>query len=452
MVIDYLIGKIVQQATLWVSKTLASGGFSVILDAIKAVYDALQVVAQYLKQMLEVANSVCEGIMDIAKGVLGKAADTVESAAARLIPAVLAFLARTLGIGDLPEVIGEGVKKVRKTVEDAIDKLIDKTFAAMDWLKQKGKEAVSAVLGWLGLSEPIPSTDGESHSIYMDKATEKLMVASTPADIDNTMKMLGDADAQAEVEAKPHATAAQTAITKLKTLKNKSEPGNKSATDDKQTGELTSQLNAAMKALAGILGRTLFSADDAISDLPKTEIQPMTDSQPARNITALLSANRSEGSAPNDSPDGWKQISQANLTGRENWVQLHVINKEFGGLGVKSNLVPGTKQNNSDHRWAMEEPLKALLGPKAKAPGKKKPRSVLWCTAAVTYYGSSATKTKFLTKYGLSPAIFATSIRFEWGLYKREQKGKQKPTFTEKTARVGSFVLTPIPLPGFTDP
>ncbi len=147
------------------------------------------------------------------------------------------------------------------------------------------------------------------------------------------------------------------------------------------------------------------------------------------------------------SPDGWKQIVADGLTGKENYVQLHVINRELGGKGVRSNLVPGSKQNNSDHRWAMEEPLKKLVGSKAKSPGKKKPRAVVWCTAAVSYHSSGHAKTAFLKRHSLSPELFAQSITFQWGLYKRQQTGTQKPTFSEKLGSVGSFTLTPIPLP-----
>lgn len=141
-VIDYLVGKLVQQATIWIAKTLASSRFSVIVDAIKAVYDALQVIAQYLRQLLEVVNSVCSGVIDIAKGVIARAADLVEDAASRLVPVMLAFLARTLGIGDLPVVIGEGIQRIRQTVENAIDALIKRTIKAVDWLKEQGRAAL----------------------------------------------------------------------------------------------------------------------------------------------------------------------------------------------------------------------------------------------------------------------------------------------------------------------
>lgn len=252
MVIDYLIGKIVQQATIWVTKTLASGGLSVIIDAVKAVYDALQVVAQYLKQMLEVANSVCEGIIDIAKGVLTKGANMVEDAAARLIPMVLAFLAKTLGIGDLPVVIGEGIQKVRKTVEDAIDKLIDKTFGAIDAAKQKIKDLL-----W---PEKEFDAGGEHHRIFVEKRGGKpvCIINSDPLPL---LSFLTDAKANPKIPdaQKDLIPAARTKVNKMNDLAAEVETAKGDAKTTKQA-DLAAKEEEVSEAIKAILAGV--TADD----------------------------------------------------------------------------------------------------------------------------------------------------------------------------------------------
>lgn len=465
MVVDYLIGKIVQQATIWVTKTCASGGLSVILDAIKAVYDALQVIAQYLKQMLEVANSVCEGIIDIAKGVLNKAADMVESAAARLIPMVLAFLARTLGIGDLPKVIGEGIEKVRKTVEDAIDKLIDKTFGAIDWLKQKGKEAVDAIINWWTASEEIKTDDGSKHHVYLegDAATAHLMVASSPMNGDAAIAAIESVDSLSAAEkatykasAAAEKTAIDASVKKLETLNKKETAGNLPSEKSGRTEELkkeTGVMREHLRALASILEESLFGGV-SWKDIQDTVIPPQ--SGRADMVTADPLTNKGpEGSEPEagQEPTGWLQIQEAGFTtGGYQYKQMHLINHRFGGKGVRWNLTPGSRQNNSNHLGSVENPLKELVGSNR---GDKTKRGVVWYTAKVTYHppGLDAKwPTTFVGKSGKTVPLkgtvksddYAQSMQLNWGVYKR--KGK---TWQKQPAAIGSFSVAPMPLPPF---
>ena len=357
LVVDFLIGKIVQQATIWVTKTLASGGLSAILDAIKAVYDALQVIAQYLKQLLEVANSVCEGIIDIAKGVLGKAADMVEGAAARLIPMVLAFLAKTLGIGDLPVVIGEGIEKVRKTVEDAIDKLIDKTFAALDWLKQKGKEAVEAVTQWWKNKQGYANADGESHTLKFqgEESSATLMVESTPRPL---VTFLADYEATKNPDAAEKETIKQirTKVTKIENTKSNSGARNRSsfsADDGEAIRLLFIDIVELLKQLRG---------DGAP---PETKVNWVAPDEDAVSMTAeplSLNPGKYAGSQPSEESKLWLKTT-ARYPGQ--YVRGHLLNHHVHGPGIKKNLTPITiGANNRMERLAESQVKKAVLDEK----------------------------------------------------------------------------------------
>ncbi|MFT3870703.1 MAG: DUF4157 domain-containing protein [Nibricoccus sp.] len=469
MVIDYLIGKIVQQATIWVTKTLASGGLSVIIDAIKAVYDALQVVAQYLKQMLEVANSVCEGIIDIAKGVLTKGANMVENAAARLIPMVLAFLARTLGIGDLPVVIGEGIQKVRKKVEDAIDTLIDKTFALIDWAKQKGKDAVDKLLNWWKVSEDIKADDGTTHHAKLEgepPAPVKLVIASEPMDgaaaikaIDKNEDLTDAEKTTFKAQATTKKDAIEASVKKLEGMKNVESAGNKPSDKslrDKALSDETDKLRGYVRELASILEKSLFSTVPW-SEIPDTKPSPAYGSGAASSMKADPLTNLGDGGSEPESghePKGWFELQEAGFTeGGYRYKQMHLVNARFGGKGVRNNLTPGSHQNNSDHLGSVENPLKELVG---NARGDRTKKGYLWYSVKVNYgaanrgpkwpdsFISKKTGQPVRLKGVLSKADFAESIQCEWGVYKRTNK-----KWTKQTSAIGSFSVGPIPLPPF---
>jgi phage-related protein len=356
-VIDYLIGKIVQQATIWVTKTLASGGLSVILDALKAIYDALQVIAQYLKQLLEVANSVCEGIIDIAKGVLNKAADIIELAAARLVPAVLAFLARTLGIGDLPVVIGEGIQKVRTMVEGAIDKLIEKTFAAIDWAKQKVKDAVDTILQWWKNKKGFTNADGESHTLKFqgEAATASLVVESTPRPL---VTFLADYESTKKPDAAEKEVIKQirTKVTKIENIKSKGGTRSRSSF----TPEEGVEIQQLFLDIVGLLEK--LRGDGKPPETTVTWSAPDEDGVSMTAEPLSLNPGKFAGSQPSEESKLWQKVT-AKFPGK--YVRGHLLNHHVHGPGTKKNLTPITiGANNRMERLGESAVKKAVLDEK----------------------------------------------------------------------------------------
>jgi hypothetical protein len=356
-VVDYLVGKIVQQATIWIAKTLASGGLSVILDAIKAVYDALQVVAQYLRQLLEVVNSVCEGIVDLAKGVLTRAADLVEGAAARLIPVMLAFLARTLGIGDLPVVIGEGIRKIRQKVEQAIDALITRTFKAVDWLKQKGKAAVAALREWWKHRLGFTNADGEAHTLSFrgGESSAVLTVESTPRPL---VSYLADYEAQKKPDAAEKEVIRQIRgkVTQIENLKSRHGTRDRSSFSADE-GE---QIRVLFTAIAELLGR--LRGDGKPPATAVTWSAPDEDGVTMRAEPLTLNPGPYAGSQPVEESKLWR-LTTARFPGK--YVRGHLLNHHVHGPGTKRNLTPITiGANNRMERLAESQVKKAVLDDK----------------------------------------------------------------------------------------
>ncbi len=103
-------------------------------------------------------------------------------------------------------------------------------------------------------------------------------------------------------------------------------------------------------------------------DLPDATYEFIQDSEgkAVKAEAKKLSIKTGPGTGPNANIIGWNFVTN-NLNDKTNklWVRLHLINeKKFGGRGGSTNLVPGTKNNNSDHLANFENKLKKWLDTK----------------------------------------------------------------------------------------
>ncbi len=112
--------------------------------------------------------------------------------------------------------------------------------------------------------------------------------------------------------------------------------------------------------------RLLRLTDIDYGELPSPKYNfEMSDGKAYIAKVEYLSAKRGSGTGPGGFVKGWKHLQQGLSKSSEGWRRLHLINDNFGGLGVSSNLVPGTRQNNSDHLKKFENPIKKKIGAKA---------------------------------------------------------------------------------------
>ncbi|MFY0630376.1 MAG: DNA/RNA non-specific endonuclease [Flavobacteriaceae bacterium] len=132
----------------------------------------------------------------------------------------------------------------------------------------------------------------------------------------------------------------------------------------------------------------LSKLSDVEQDLPDTTYDFQQDSQ-GKAIKAeakKLSTKTGPGTAPEANIIGWNFVTGSLNKGTHKlWVRLHLINeKKFGGRGGSSNLVPGTKNNNSHHLASFENKLKKWLD--AKEEGSYR---VAGLEADVSRYGAN---------------------------------------------------------------
>ena len=179
---DWLVGVLIKQATLWLLSFCDPTFIMSIVNSLIAIYRAVMTFMERLREMLEVVNSVLDGIVEIAKGVIARAANALESALARSLPVVIAFLADQCGLSGIASRISEMIGKVQEKIGTVIEKII--AFAVEKGAAILGgiKSAAGAVLEWWRGERKV-LVDGKlaaTISFEGDQDNATLQIASSP--------------------------------------------------------------------------------------------------------------------------------------------------------------------------------------------------------------------------------------------------------------------------------
>lgn len=128
-----LIGKFVAQMTVMMASTPFGQAIEAIIDAYKLVKTAIE----YAEKVLRVVDSVLDSILDLAAGVIAKAVNTVEKGLTMGLEVAVAFIAKVIGISDLPEQVKRIIEEdIRPVVNSAIDAVIDGVISVVKTLKE----------------------------------------------------------------------------------------------------------------------------------------------------------------------------------------------------------------------------------------------------------------------------------------------------------------------------
>lgn len=138
---EWALTAIVKSAVMQIAMMLNPAG--AIVRAIVAIYDLIMWLKDNIQRILSFVNSVVDSIANIAAGNIGGAANFIENAIARTIPMILSGLAQFLKLGGIAKKIQEAIKKVRKPIDNAMDKGIGFVVKKVKkWFgKKKGKNA-----------------------------------------------------------------------------------------------------------------------------------------------------------------------------------------------------------------------------------------------------------------------------------------------------------------------
>ena len=127
---DWAVTKIVTAAITKLATMFNPAG--AVIQAIIATYNTIAFFIERIKQILAFVEAVVDSIANIAQGKIAAAANYVEKAMAKMIPVLLGFLARLIGLGD----ISGAIKKVITAIQEKVDKAID---SVIKWVVDKAK-------------------------------------------------------------------------------------------------------------------------------------------------------------------------------------------------------------------------------------------------------------------------------------------------------------------------
>ncbi len=140
---DFIIERVIKGGITWLLSLLNPA--AAFIKACQAIYNIVMFIVERGSQIMEFVNSVLDSIGAIARGQLSVAAEKVESALAKALPLAISFLASLLNLGGITDKIREGIDKVRKPIEKAVDFVVlgavkgfKKLFGgAVGWVKDK---------------------------------------------------------------------------------------------------------------------------------------------------------------------------------------------------------------------------------------------------------------------------------------------------------------------------
>jgi len=261
MVIDaiqeWIVTTIVKQAVIKLVSMCNPAG--AIIQALIAIYNTVMFFIEKAQQIWAFVEAIINSVHSIATGAIGGAITWIEQALARLIPVLIGFLARLIGLGGITDKVISIIKKVQSVVDKAIDKVLAKIVGVVKKLFGKAVAGAKAVAGklveWWKTRKALKTPEGESHSLYFagQGKSSKLTVASAPMEVKAFVASKA-AEIKADKSGKKKAAAA--AITPLVAAVEKAE-----AYPEDQYEKAQQEISAAMNSMGPFLIQLLSNTD-----------------------------------------------------------------------------------------------------------------------------------------------------------------------------------------------
>jgi hypothetical protein len=140
-----------------------------IIEAGRGIYNTIMFFVQKAEEIAEVVNSIFESITNIAQKRLAPAASYIESTLGTGLTLSIAFLAKYIGLGRIPEKIKDIIAKVKKPVDTAVGKVTG-------WIADKVKLIVAKIKGGIDKAKGLFSKNKEMDEWEKknpDKAAER---------------------------------------------------------------------------------------------------------------------------------------------------------------------------------------------------------------------------------------------------------------------------------------
>ena len=357
---DWVVTRVIQGGINWLLSLLNPA--SAIIRAIKMVYDVVMFFVNRYQQIATFVQSVFDSVGKLAIGNLSGAANAVENAMGRSVPVIISFLASLIGLGGVGQAIRNTVERIRRPVDNAIDRVIEWVVARGRNLLQRGRAAVERLVEWWETRKGFTNEAGEEHTVYFSGSgrSAQLMIASTPM---TYMEYLNSIKQEHQLEA----GAIEPAENKAREI---DEETQKTVPENEKEAQQV-RINNLVDELATITARLPLGDSDANTPPLYGSLRQGFGS--FARVVHMEAPLLNEGSSPNVNSDLYDKLNVRKMGGGTFYVRGHLLNENLGGPGnTWSNLTPLTKQANSDHKTTFENPAKMTVHDKTSGYASEK--------------------------------------------------------------------------------
>jgi len=360
---DQMIAKITEMVTTEVVKAAVMKLVSMlnpagaVIQAIIAIYNTITFFIQKINQIAAVVASFIDSIAAIAAGQVENAANKVEQTMANTLPVIIAFLAKLVGLGNIPEKLVGIIKKIRQPIDKGLDKIVD-------WIGKMLGKAKAALTEWWKSKKAFTTKGGEGHEISYtgnDKDAVPMIASKDPKPIAHKLSELAQQSKAAD--ATEEQKKASDKISKTLNLL-------KANPDDPL-------IVSSMKELFELF-------EEESSGPEKEAVYQQTERMLPGDPTVVGASMRIDwlstdfikkhpGSTPGSGQDALMAKLVVDPTKRSSfkYIRGHLLNENLGGKGENKNLFPITANANSRHLTSTEREIKNWILPQEGNKKKK---------------------------------------------------------------------------------
>jgi len=159
---DQLIGQVTEMVTGEIVKAAVTKLVSMlnpagaVIQAIMAIYNTITFFIEKINQIAATVGAFIDSVSAIAAGQIDNAAKKVETTMANTLVIIIGFLAKFVGLGNVPNKLVGIIKKIRQPIDKGLDKIVG-------WLGKMLEKLMSKVTG-------VPEDPKERLRIGLQKA------------------------------------------------------------------------------------------------------------------------------------------------------------------------------------------------------------------------------------------------------------------------------------------
>jgi hypothetical protein len=350
---EWLITTIIKAAAMKLISMFNPVG--AIIQAIVTIYNVVMFFIERINQILAFVEAIVNSVFEIATGAIDKAANWIEKSLARIVPLIIAFLARLLGISGITERIVKIIKKIQAKVDNAIDKVIGKIAAGIGKAFGAVKTAAGKILEWWKTRRVFTAKGGEKHSILFEGEgrNARLFIESSPRAY---LPYIKDLDAGKDPERQKAKSAAMQTAKRIDALVARVSTKDGTKEETKEFSDLCQLLADQTKVFIDRTDALPASAQPEYGDTTaeggygtSMTIEPLTRIGPP-------------GSVPSASSEKWERLNLRREGGRSYFVRGHLLNHNIHGPGTTwKNLTPLSQKGNKNHLTLVESTVKTAV-------------------------------------------------------------------------------------------